>query len=226
MRERTRSGSLWRLGIAVLGFISILAIATRLDPGPGLLVLLIVAILIVANVQWSDDLDVPIQLDVTEDIAEAAYFFASDASSKSTAARAIQRWTSAVWRGTNSPKAAASPALARAISFSSGSSGKLVDTRGPVSRGAGILRLALMAGVGSVLAFEAASPLSRIEVPFREKDTQTNQLAPEFVAQPDRGDGSGILIESDPLDWEVRPFSGAGDDCDLRHARDRSLTVR
>jgi hypothetical protein len=56
MRERTRSGSLWRLGIAVLGLISILAIATRLDPGPGLLVLLLgMVILGIAAWKWGYD---------------------------------------------------------------------------------------------------------------------------------------------------------------------------
>lgn len=56
MRERTRSGSLWRLGIAVLGLLSILAIATRLDPGPGLLVLLLgMVILGVAAWKWGYD---------------------------------------------------------------------------------------------------------------------------------------------------------------------------
>ena len=60
MRERSRSGSLWRLGIAVLGLLSILAIATRLDPGPGLLVLALgVAFLGYAAWRWGYDSRAP-----------------------------------------------------------------------------------------------------------------------------------------------------------------------
>ena len=56
MGERKRSGSVWRLGIAILGLFSILAIATRLEPGPGLLVLLLgMVILGVAAWKWGYD---------------------------------------------------------------------------------------------------------------------------------------------------------------------------
>jgi hypothetical protein len=56
MARRVREGSLARLGIAVLAMLAILAIATRLSPGPGLLVLgLGVAFLGFAAWKWGYD---------------------------------------------------------------------------------------------------------------------------------------------------------------------------
>jgi hypothetical protein len=56
MGRRVKAGSLWGLGIAILAMLAILAIATRLSPGPGLLVLgLGVALLGYAAWRWGYD---------------------------------------------------------------------------------------------------------------------------------------------------------------------------
>ena len=56
MGRPVKSGSLWRLGVAILAMLAILAIATRLDPGPGLLVLALgVAFLGYAAWKWGYD---------------------------------------------------------------------------------------------------------------------------------------------------------------------------
>jgi hypothetical protein len=56
MGKTVKSGSLRRLGIAVVVMVAVLAIATRLPPGPGLLVLALgVAFLGFAAWKWGHD---------------------------------------------------------------------------------------------------------------------------------------------------------------------------
>jgi cyanate permease len=56
MNRRTESPTLRRLGVAILVLLSIIAIATRLRPGPGLLVLLLGMVILGASAAvWGYD---------------------------------------------------------------------------------------------------------------------------------------------------------------------------
>jgi hypothetical protein len=64
--------------------------------------------------------------------------------------------------------------------------------------------------VGRVVRLEAATALSREEVPITGKHAQANQLAPELVAQRDARHGARILVKVDPGDWETDLPADAG----------------
>jgi hypothetical protein len=56
MPKRAGSPPLWRLGVAILTMMSILGLATRFGPGPGLLVLLLGMVILGASAfAWGYD---------------------------------------------------------------------------------------------------------------------------------------------------------------------------
>src|SRR5215471_1992064 len=128
-------------------------------------------------------------------------------ASCSPTARAIHRWTAGVWRRTNSPKASSSPSWERRISSSSGRSVRLeCRSRRLLGVGAIVTGLASSVGFGSVLALEAASPVSGIQISLAGKNSQPDQLPAIFVTKRNRRGGDRVLLEGDPPHREPRPI--------------------
>src|SRR5215472_17967104 len=126
----------------------------------------------------------------------------SSASSAPTA-RTIQRCTVAVWRSTNSPKAASSPRRAAATSSASVFSGRVKD-ESRRARGAGVIlrrnggASATAVGIGGVLVLEPARLFAGRKAADRAEDPQPHQLRPELVADGDTSRRGRLLLERHP----------------------------